>query len=424
MRLPSSDPNGSTASAIRAAPPDAGDGTALRYVWIALAGVAVWLLFYHDPAGQAVPNGRLWALFGGVTAVEAVRAVLVRRAPSHPVHRVFPFFDALAISVAVRLTHGIESELWLLYAFQLVAGALDPEPRTLRVLGALVVLSYAAAVLPDLTARDWSLFLAHLHFPIFSSGATFPPESGVPGYEVLSKLLTRLFFLFVVGRMAQAVARMRAMQQRELAALREQLAVAGDRSRIARDLHDSLNHTLMGSVLRLELCSRLLRQDPDETARMLDEEKAALREALDAARDTVFHLLPAELEDRSLTELLRRCVERYRERTGLTITLEGEEAPEVRPALRVAGVAIVQEALANAVKHARAGRIAVTVAREGHRRLLIRVTDDGAGFTPDEAPSGGMGLTGMAERAAALGGSVTIRSAPGAGATVEAVFPL
>src|SRR5438128_1272099 len=112
------------------------DGTALRFAWIVLFVIPLWLLLYRA-SDDAVPASTLWTLYAAVSAVEALRTRLLRRKPDHPAHLVFPFFDALALSLAVRWTGGISSELWLLYPFQLVAGAFDPNPRTIRVLGAL-----------------------------------------------------------------------------------------------------------------------------------------------------------------------------------------------------------------------------------------------------------------------------------------------
>jgi signal transduction histidine kinase len=399
------------------------DGTALRFAWVVLLAIPIWLLFYWNPhqpgVGPQTPGVVLWGLYFLVVAVESFRSWLARKSPSHRILNVFPFFDALAISVTVRLTGGIESEFWLLYPLQLVAGALSPDPRALRLLGTLVVISYAAAVLPGLPSSDWSYFIHHLHLP--GSLAALPSPSHHS--ESVSRLLVRFFFLGVVSAMARTLARNRTRQERELALLREQVAVASDRSRIARDLHDHLNHTLVASLLRLELCARLLQKSPEEAQHILGEEKSALRGALDAVRDYVFHLRPAELEQEAFEPLLRHYAQRFAERTGIPVSVEMEAVPEPRPVVKVEAVRIVQEALTNAAKHAQARNIRVIVKRDAGPSLVVSVRDDGVGFDPASS-SDGVGLSSMRERAEALGGRCEIEARPGDGCRVTAFLPL
>jgi signal transduction histidine kinase len=114
------------------------------------------------------------------------------------------------------------------------------------------------------------------------------------------------------------------------------------------------------------------------------------------------------------------------ESTGVAFGLEADDVEDVLPPeAELAVYRIVQEALSNVVRHARAGRADVRVARED-AAVVVTVTDDGRGFRPHEALSadgGGLGLFGMQERAAYIGGRVEVQSAPGGGTRVRAEVP-
>ncbi|MBW3622279.1 MAG: sensor histidine kinase [Armatimonadetes bacterium] len=422
-----STPNTRSSSPFPPDPPRAAEipltETPLFYAWIVLLAIPLWLLFYWDSrSGMASPTV-LWGLYGIIVAGEAIRTWLLKRDPYHPAHDFFTYFDSAAIGFAVYFTGGIHSELWLFYLFQLIAGALSPRPQTLKVLGLLVVVSYAAAILAGTSLQDWVGFFRHFRFPSMNGSSVSGTATG-DGHEEISRLIVRFFFLLVIGRMAQALSQGRARQEREIAVLREQVVVGEDRNRIARELHDSLNQTLVGSVLRLEVCRRILRQSPEEAATMLDEEKTALRQSLDSVRDYVFHLRPAELADEPLADLLRHYGQRFAERTGVEVKVDVEEIPDPRPAIRVAAVRIVQEAMTNTVKHANASRIRVEACKEKKDSLRILVRDDGKGFDPEAVKDGGMGMACMRERAEAVGGKMAIESAPGQGTTVIVTLPL
>jgi signal transduction histidine kinase len=199
-----------------------------------------------------------------------------------------------------------------------------------------------------------------------------------------------------------------------------ELSIVAERNRLALELHDAVSQKLFGLVLNAEAAGTLLERNPGAAAEQLAKLQALAQEALDELRSLVFELRPPDLERDGLGGALRKHVELLR-RLGqqeIELALDGElptEATRDREILRIA-----QEALQNALRHARAERIAVRVsAQDG--RLLLEVEDDGVGFEPDaaEARSRRLGLTSMEERARRLGGTLEIHSAPNAGTTIR-----
>jgi signal transduction histidine kinase len=141
-------------------------------------------------------------------------------------------------------------------------------------------------------------------------------------------------------------------------------------------------------------------------------------------RSLIFELRPASLEAEGLATTLRKHVDVLRRVSGQEVVLRADGAPRLPPDVESEVFRVAQEALQNAVRHADAGRIDVRLTN-GDGRLVLEVSDDGAGFDP-AAPgvrSRRLGLTSMEERAAALGGSLAIESAPGGGTRVRLEVP-
>jgi signal transduction histidine kinase len=223
----------------------------------------------------------------------------------------------------------------------------------------------------------------------------------------------------------------------ESAALRERLVAQQDRlralaggilrareeeaRRIAHELHDEAGQLLAALHITLDdLAARVPAQDASfkRFREVLDQVEAQLRRLARELRPTI-------LDDLGLAPALEWLAQGLAERRDVTITID---APERRltPELETALYRIVQEALANAVRHARPRRIAVEVAEEGSRiRAVVR--DDGRGFDVAAALARrgdrGLGLIGIRERAAALGGTVDIRSTPDEGTALTVVIP-
>ena len=198
-----------------------------------------------------------------------------------------------------------------------------------------------------------------------------------------------------------------------------ELSIVEERNRLARELHDAVTQKLFGVVLAAESAAALLERDADEAGVQLALVRELAREARDELRSVIVHLRPAALESQGLAEALAKHVEVLRRvhRREIALTLEG--AAPVAAAIEGDVFRIAQEALHNALRHAEASRIDVTLRCEPDR-VELSVRDNGRGFDPAAAGmrSRSLGLTTMAERARAAGGSLTIDSAPGAGTTV------
>jgi signal transduction histidine kinase len=203
-----------------------------------------------------------------------------------------------------------------------------------------------------------------------------------------------------------------------------ELSVLAERNRLALELHDVVSQKLFSVVLTAEAAATLIDRDGAAAREKLERTQRLAREALDEIRSLVLELRPPELDRDGLCGTLRKHVEVLRALHGdkLDIALDVDDAISIgegrdREVLRVA-----QEALANAVRHGGATRVAVRLARDDDDggRVVLEVTDDGAGFDPDdpELRSRHLGLTSMEERAQRLGGRLELRSARGAGTTV------
>jgi two-component system NarL family sensor kinase len=218
-----------------------------------------------------------------------------------------------------------------------------------------------------------------------------------------------------------------AVERARLHARAADLATVDERTRIARELHDSLAQSLAAIALQLEAADALT--GPGDT-RVRETVHEALRQTRDAIRETravVHNLRAGALEGRTLPEAVRGLAGSYSRTYGIAVTVTVSGADACLTPHGEAGVfRIVQEALTNVVKYAGATRVWVRL-HAGAGSVKLSVKDNGRGFDPDHLPrrdgDGGFGLTGMSERARLLGGTLRIESAPGAGTRIEAVIP-
>ena len=197
-----------------------------------------------------------------------------------------------------------------------------------------------------------------------------------------------------------------------------------ERRAIARELHDELGQVL--TVLRLDsawLSSRLEASDPKAA-----ERGAAMRRLIDKTIDEVrsiaIRLRPGALDELGLVEALEWLSADFERRNEAVCIFTCDPLPPLPDPIATAAYRITQEALTNAARHARASQVEIGLRIDG-RDLALSIVDNGRGFDPDKLKqAAGMGIAGMQERAALLGGSVSIRSAPGAGTAVFFRLPV
>jgi PAS domain S-box-containing protein len=196
-----------------------------------------------------------------------------------------------------------------------------------------------------------------------------------------------------------------------------------ERRAIARELHDEIGQLLTGISLGLTNSERL---DPAAGAQLIRQAQVRLRGLISQVRNLAVDLRPPMLDELGLVPALRWHFERYTEQTNISVHLDCEVPEDERflPEVEAASYRIVQEALTNVARHSRASEATVQLRRDD-RVLWISIADRGRGFVVSFAKAkSSTGLTGMYERAALLGGTLTIESRPGAGATVAALLPL
>jgi two-component system sensor histidine kinase UhpB len=192
-----------------------------------------------------------------------------------------------------------------------------------------------------------------------------------------------------------------------------------ERARVARDLHDEVNQSLTGLLLRLEAARA---EAPPELEAELAEVKAlanqAMRELLSLARQ----LRPTALDDLGLVAAIAGLVEALgRGPVAASITTDGDFS-DLGDDAQLVVYRVAQEALSNAGRHSGAGRVKVALRRRADGGVELEVEDDGRGFAFAESESG-LGIGGMRERALLIGGELTIESRPGHGTTVHLTLP-
>jgi two-component system sensor histidine kinase DegS len=206
-------------------------------------------------------------------------------------------------------------------------------------------------------------------------------------------------------------------------------AVTEERTRIACEIHDGLVQVLAGVNFKLDLCQEMLEKKPAGTKPLLEEIKAQLKMAIQEARQVIFNLRPLHYDQMelipALTNYLRSYETQYHIKTEFSIS--GDET-ELYPRTKIFLFRVMQEALSNVEKHAKADRVSVRLAI-GTEKLTMTVADNGVGFdvgavskNPEKWDH--FGLRGFMERARLVGGTATVDSKIGRGTRVEIEVPL
>ena len=282
-----------------------------------------------------------------------------------------------------------------------------------------------------------TLYQAWLTFP-----STLMPLSADIGWLVLQGAMMLLVGYVIVQLVSiqreQREALEAAYQQQAEANLRlqryamtlEELTISRERNRLARELHDTLAHSLSAVTVQLEAVRSLWEFDPIAAQDMLDRADETARRGLTEARRALQDLRASPLQDLGLSLALRELAETAAERAGasLTIHLPSRNPDNIPPDIQHGVYRIAQETLENVVRHSEARSIVFRLlqTREG---LSLTISDDGRGIdsavlqgTRDDSPDG-LGLRGMKERASLIGGSLEITEQEGQGTQVHLQVP-
>ncbi|WP_435970828.1 GAF domain-containing sensor histidine kinase [Streptomyces sp. Qhu_M48] len=251
-----------------------------------------------------------------------------------------------------------------------------------------------------------ALFLANKRCPRVTGGCGFTAEDE----ELLSILAQHAAIALTNARLYE--------RSREL-------TIAEERSRLAHELHDAVSQKLFSLRLTAQAAAALVDRDPARAKGELQQVAALAAEAADELRAAVVELRPAALDEDGLVHTLRTHVQVLdRAHTAARVTFEGAGTRALPAAQEEAVLRVAQEALHNALRHADAEHVTVSLTRAGQGARLT-VTDDGKGFDPRTVRSAGrhLGLVSMRDRAGGVGGSLTVTSARGEGTTIEMEVP-
>lgn len=367
-----------------------------------------------------------------VGAIGGVIEVVVGRgdsdAPDLPLALTVPLEAALTLMLLARRRFPFAAPAGMLMAgaaLSFVDGRLIPYTAASFVSAIAAV--FLLGILVDRRQAVFGLAIANAALLIIVGN---DPESATGDYIFLPLLFSAIWLSsFGFGRKLEQA---REAEERAARLEREReeqarAAVAEERARIARDLHDVVGHSVSVMTVQASGVRRLLRPDQEREREALLIVEQTGREALAEMRRLVGVLrrpdeAPALAPQPSL-EHVGRLVDQARE-SGLPVELHIEgEATQLPAGLDMTAYRLVQEGLTNAIKHANATRAEVVV-RYGDGQIELVVSDDGTGITDGNVDSGGHGLVGMRERVAVFGGELEAGPRPNGGYALRARLPL
>ena len=216
-----------------------------------------------------------------------------------------------------------------------------------------------------------------------------------------------------------------AVRTREVERLAEEsryAAIVRERLQIARDLHDTLAHSMMAMLSEVRLLRKLQERNPEALPDELARAEEVAHDGLNEARRAINQMRGSSVRDTGLGPAISRAAERFKDRTGIAVDMKidadaarfGDERAEVI-------FRMTEEALRNIERHAGASRLAVLLETQG-ADLALRIQDDGIGFDPAISRPGHFGLVGLKEQAQMIGAELSIQSAPGGGTSLRLVL--
>lgn len=271
------------------------------------------------------------------------------------------------------------------------------------------------------------LFKLGLHLSFFRpAGPSLLPPLTVLVIQTVSFLVAGYFISTLMSRLKQQQASL-AQANAQLvhyAGTLEELTISRERNRLARELHDTLAHTLSALSVQLETVKAYWEVDSAAAQHMLDKSLTVTRSGLQETRRALKALRASPLDDLGLSLALRQLATETAQRANLDLNLSvPEHLPSLSPAVEQCIYRVAQEATANVVHHANAHKLTVQLTFNGEISLEVR--DDGRGFDPQRAESAGhFGLSGMRERAQLIGADLSITSQAGKGTTIHLLIKL
>jgi two-component system, NarL family, sensor histidine kinase YdfH len=205
----------------------------------------------------------------------------------------------------------------------------------------------------------------------------------------------------------------------------EDLTIAAERQRMARELHDTLSQGLAGLILQLEAAdAQLSRQNTEKARQIITLSMQKARESLADARNAISNLRENNLGE--LEDSLRREIDRFEAATGIPCLFHAEQTPPLPDSVKETLLRTVSEALTNIARHAQASEAAVVLSLSNIEApvLMLEIKDNGIGFNPQTIPSGHYGLLGIRERIRLIDGQLTLDSAPQKGTILTIEIPL
>ncbi len=313
-------------------------------------------------------------------------------------------------------------------------GLLSPGCNCRAVIEARQALSTEASSgrCPILDDRD---FHEHIGVPLIAKGRALgvmnlaspePREFSREEMDILGAIGSQIGVAIENARLWEELLRKQELQHQLLNSIIG--AQEDERKRIARELHDDTSQVLTSIVLGLEGLEgeQCLTEETRERAGRL---RSVTSRALEEVHHLSTELRPSALDDAGLVPGIARYLREYAQRNGQEVDFRstGTDGLRLLPAAETAVFRIVQEALTNVARHAHARGVSVLLERRGPNLVTV-VEDDGCGFEPDDIAAAPLperlGLAGMSERAALVGGRLTIESQPGQGTTVFVTVPL
>jgi signal transduction histidine kinase len=267
-------------------------------------------------------------------------------------------------------------------------------------------------ILPEMVGHPFSLLCV-----------PFVSKSDTIGYIALLHP-TPGYFTARHARLATAFAQQAATALENARLYKEERARAAleERQRLARELHDSVSQILYAIALNAITAESLRQSDPARLGAVLGDLRELARAGLAEMRALIFELRPESLQQEGLVAALEKQAAAVQARYGIEVQVTLSEEPDVALGVKESLYRIAQEALQNAARHARPRAVHLSLEADTEH-LVLRVNDDGKGFDPAQPFPGHLGLRSMRERATTVGGTLEVKSTPGAGTRVQARVP-